>query len=73
MAKVIFSVGDKCMWNDPCIHDYPKEERKRALERVFTIVDINHENMSNDDEAIISIDDGVTFAEVYANELSIVK
>jgi hypothetical protein len=29
--------------------------------------------MSNDDEAIISIDDGVTFAEVYANELSIVK
>ena len=60
-------IGAKCKWNDPAITDYPKNKRKEILNRIFTIVGISDEEF--DEDTIIEIDDGVSFAEVYPNEL----
>jgi len=64
-------VGAKCKWNDPAITDYPKNKRKEILNRVFTIVGISDEEF--DEDTIIEIDDGVSFVEVYPNELKKVR
>ena len=64
-------VGAKCKWNDPAITDYPKNKRKEILNRVFTIVGISDEEF--DEDTIMEIDDGVSFAEVYPNELKKVR
>ena len=61
--------GVKCKWNDPAITDYPKKDRKEILNRVFTIIGINYDNGKIDDDTIIEIDDGISYAEVYPNEL----
>lgn len=64
-------VGAKCKWNDPAITDYPKNKRKEILDRVFTIVGISDEEF--DEDTIIEIDDGVSFVEVYPNELKKIR
>ena len=64
-------VGAKCKWNDPAITFYPKNERKKVLNRIFTIVGISDEEF--DEDTIIEIDDGVSFVEVYPNELKKVR
>ena len=61
--------GVKCKWNDPAITDYPKKDRKEILNRVFTIVGINDDEGKIDDETIIEIDDGISYAQVYPDEL----
>ena len=61
--------GAKCKWNDPAITDYPKKDRKEILNRVFTIVGINDDEGEIDDETIIEIDNGISYAEVYPYEL----
>lgn len=64
-------IGAKCKWNDPAITDYPKNKRKEILNRIFTIVGISDEEF--DEDTIIEIDDGVSFVEVYPNELKKVR
>ena len=64
-------VGAKCKWNDPAITDYPKNKRKEILDIVFTIVGISDEEL--DEDTIIEIDDGVSFVEVYPNELKKIR
>jgi hypothetical protein len=59
------NVGDKVIWNDPNIEDYPKDERGAALRRVFTIEEIKGLN----DDAIILISDGISEVETTPNEL----
>lgn len=59
------NVGDKVLWNDPKIEDYPKDERGYASRRVFTIEEINGLN----DDAIILISDGTTDVETTPDEL----
>lgn len=56
-----FKIGDKVRWNDPAISDYESGDRQAALDREFTIYDINGD--------IISISDGYSEAEVTAGEL----
>ena len=64
-------VGAKCKWNDTAITDYPKNKRKEILDRFFTIVGISDEEF--DEDTIIEIDDGVSFVEVYPNELKKIR
>lgn len=56
-----FRKGDKVRWNDPGIGDYEPGEREEVLARVFTVDEVDGEN--------ILISDGVSSAEVYAREL----
>lgn len=56
-----FKAGDAVYWNDPAIDDYPEEEREEAMQRRFVVFKVKGE--------IISISDGYTTAEVYADEL----
>lgn len=56
-----FKAGDAVYWNDPAINDYPEDEREEALQRRFVVFKVEGE--------IISISDGYTTAEVYADEL----
>lgn len=56
-----FKAGDIVYWNDPAIDDYPEEEREEAMQRRFVVFKVKGE--------IISISDGYTTAEVYADEL----
>lgn len=61
-------VGAKCKWNDPAITNYPKKERKVILNRIFTIIEISCDE-EIDEDTIIKIDDGCSYAEVYPCEL----
>ena len=36
-------VGSLVFWNDPAIHDYPANERKAALDRVYVVQSIDEE------------------------------
>lgn len=54
-------VGDTVFWNDPAIHEYPREEIYDALTRRFVVNKIENE--------IISISDSYSEVEAYANEL----
>lgn len=56
-----FKAGDVVYWNDPAIDDYPEEERDDVLNRRFVVFKVEGET--------ISISDGYTTAEVYADEL----
>lgn len=56
-----FEAGDIVYWNDPAINDYPEEQRDDVLNRRFVVFKVKGE--------IISISDGYTTAEVYADEL----
>ena len=60
----LLKVGTKCKWNDPAIDDYPKKDRKKLLNRVFTVEQING-------EVILISDDEGTEAEVFACELEL--
>lgn len=64
------TVGSKVHWRDPAIHDFPKKDRPAILNRVFTVVEIDHEN----DFALI-LEDGESVGweqEVMAHELELV-
>jgi hypothetical protein len=64
-----FKVGDKVKWNDPGLNDYPEEDREMVRLNVYTIEEIN----GTDEDSIILISDGITEAEVTANELELVR
>lgn len=69
-TKQKLAVGSKVHWNDPAIHDYPEKDRPAVLNRVFTVVEIDHEN----DFALI-LEDGQSVGweqEVMAHELELV-
>ena len=64
--------GAKCRWNDPGISDYPFDERKMVLNRVFIIVEVKKEldfACENDDIILIKEVNGPSEAEVLASEL----
>lgn len=55
----------------PPLQIIQKNKRKEILNRIFTIVGISDEEF--DEDTIIEIDDGVSFVEVYPNELKKVR
>lgn len=64
-------IGGKVKWNDPCIQDYPKSERKKLLNRVWSVDLINGltDNTEIDDDSIITISDEYSEAQVCPCEL----
>lgn len=60
-----YSIGDKVKWNDPGINDFSAKEKEFQYNRIFTIVNINGE--------IITIKDEYGEAEVFENELKVVR
>lgn len=69
----LIKVGNKCYWLNPAINKMKKNEKKKALKKLFNIVAINGDKngvyKSNSDTILIS--DESTENEVFASELVI--
>ena len=63
-----FKVGQRVIWNDPGIEDYPKEEREDVLSRVFLIHSVDNRHGI----AYIVEEHGGSEAEVYTDELELI-